>query len=285
MSFIKKNYHDWFFSEHPNSTLSAVRFFLGLYVIVVTLDIIPVSDLLLTSQGVMPSGLYALPDNWIKPLLYLLIFLGATLAASFQTRITTALIIILFWKLIDQNPYIWFGAEHVAYFFSIWTLFLRSPRQKLSSSEWGDWPIRAIQAQTSIIYVVTGIKKLITPTWQNGTALHYAIQGFAQYSDASWLGHKLAPLFRIGNYFTLVIEILFPIIWISPFRLPFLAMIFTLHLGIDLLFPVRGFSIIMMAGLCSFLNAADWLTLGKFINSLKSLGIRFRAQSKPSQSS
>ena len=109
------------------------------------------------------------------------------------------------------------------------------------------WPLRMIQIQLALIYVVSGFWKLVDPAWRNGTALWIALDSplFSRFGPP-----PLAPqgLFAVATLVVALWEFLFPLlIWWNRTRCPALAMGVALHSSILVFMNIGVFPLAMLA--------------------------------------
>jgi hypothetical protein len=183
----------------------------------------------------------------------------------------------------ERGPFITFGADLVMNCIGFWVLFLncgrvwsidsllRSPAASDGGRPIEFWPVKAIQIQVAMVYLVTGIAKLPTQPWQDGSAVYYAIQVGSVFKGhpPSWIvSHHHALL--LMTYATLAIEISIPfLLFYRPTRFWAILAGFAMHSGIDLFMSIRFFSLAMYVGYLSYIDRSDW-------NRLQSLAIQVR---------
>ena len=127
--------------------------------------------------------------------------------------------------------------------------------------------IRCLQIHVCIIYLASGLSKLLGPAWWNGTAIwgtianyEFAPMQFEIYlSFLRFLGNHplLADIFMTGGgLFTLTFEIGYAfLIWRPKLRWCYLAGAITLHAGIGLFMGLKTFSLLMLVLNMAFLCA------------------------------
>jgi hypothetical protein len=188
------------------------------------------------------------------------------------TRLSFLLTYLTMFLFRERGPFMTFGADLVMNCIGLWLLFLDSGRawaidnllwRRCEISDDGQvefWPVRAIQIQVALIYLVTGLKKLPTTPWQDGSAVYYALQvgNIIKGQPPSWiLGHR--ALLAFMNYGTLFVELSVPfMLFYRPLRVWAFALCILMHTGIDLFMSIRFFSLTMYLGFLSFLDSADW---------------------------
>jgi hypothetical protein len=132
------------------------------------------------------------------------------------------------------------------------------------------WPLRLIQIQVCLIYLVTGLWKLMNAAWRDGTAMHYVLQNnqftrfavpvlglsttFMTYSVVAWeIGFTFLVLHHVTRKWVLTIGVL-------------------MHLGMWLVLELGPFSWIMLASYVAFLDR-EWM-----IQKLEKLQTRLPAR-------
>jgi len=276
----------WFFEIGDARTAAALRIGLCAWYLLVLWDFYPAMSLLFGHAGLFGtlerfpyrlSGfqylLYTHNSDtdlriwfWSSVLVAVMGLLG--LFSRLSVLLTYASMILF----RERGPFITFGADLVMNCVGLWILFLdcgrawsidnliRARRHSEADRLIELWPVKAIQIQVALVYLVTGIVKLPTRPWQDGSAVYYAIQvgSVLKGHPSSWLVHHHDVLLFM-TYATLVIEASIPfLLFYRPMR--FWAMLagFAMHSGIDLFMSIRFFSLAMYVGYISFIDRNDW---------------------------
>jgi uncharacterized membrane protein YphA (DoxX/SURF4 family) len=117
------------------------------------------------------------------------------------------------------------------------------------------WPLRLMRFQIAVIYLNSGLGKMYSPAWRDGSALHYVLQlnTFARFPQG--LPPEWDWVATAGTYVTLIWEIAFPFLILHRLsrRLALLLGVL-LHLGMALTMEVGLFSWVMLAGYIAFLD-------------------------------
>jgi hypothetical protein len=128
-----------------------------------------------------------------------------------------------------------------------------------------NFAIRLMQIHFCVIYLASGLSKLMGSAWWNGTAIwgtvanpEFAALHLRYYHDTiSWLArHRVLWELSMtgGAMFTLVLEIGFPfLVWNRRLRWLMVIGAVLLHTGIALFMGLVGFSLMMLALLVSFI--------------------------------
>ncbi len=128
--------------------------------------------------------------------------------------------------------------------------------------------IRLMQIHFCIIYLASGLSKLVGSAWWNGTAIwgtvanpEFAALHLQRYHDLlAWLAsHRVLWELSMtgGTMFTLILEIGFPfLVWNRRLRWLMVIGSVLLHTGIALFMGLVGFSLMMLALLVAFIPPA-----------------------------
>lgn len=211
------------------------------------------------------------------------------LLIGYHSRLMALLNFICLASFQMRNTFIMSGADNVLSVLSFWAIFLplgacysvdnlqKRWRNYLVSRHVPDlrprpgpplayaWPVRLLQLQIGLIYLMNTILKLPSPVWRNGHVLHYLFQ-FDAYvlPPGRWLLHTFPlPVLQLLDYWTLFIEGTFILLIFLPFWQPkakvfALGNVALLHLGIAFTTVLGRFSLIML-GLQTVLWEAEWL--------------------------
>lgn len=104
--------------------------------------------------------------------------------------------------------------------------------------------LRAVNAQTALSYLASGLAKLVSSTWRSGEALELILRT-QQYGDsrtAHWI--KQHPsLSKLLTWFTITWETAYPIVYLLPSdkARAFLTGVKTIHLGIAVVMGLPRF--------------------------------------------
>jgi hypothetical protein len=299
---------DWWFGQVDSRPISAFRIVLALLLLKDALYDLTLTRDFLSDSGIVPRSVFtnglgrsarfslmdALPYPWMATAFILLwIAVLLMLLVGYRTRLMSILNVVMILSIHERNLFILNGADTVFRVLSIWCIFLplgqyysvdalraRLARYRLSraladlrptDSPRTGWafPLRIAQFQIAIIYVFTGVFKIIQPgAWRTGLALYYAFQlKSLTLPTGDWLGAN-APLWMLGvmNYQTLFTELGFALFVFSPFFQPFLrkaglALGAILHFGIAVTMAISNFSMAMWASYLLFFEPGwiEWL--------------------------
>ena len=287
MITLVTNLRSWFFSRGDPRTAAALRIaFCGIYLFMIW-DFHPVMHTLFDAGGLFGppaldasgsfslGGFYrlahgALLDKWY----YASVLVTVLALVGYRTRWTLALTygsLILFQT---RGNFVIFGADLVLRSCGLWLLFLRTDavwavdrlRSGNAASAIPDWPVKAVQIQCALIYLITFLCKIGTRPWQDGSAVYYALQvGDVMFGQAFALLKPYHGVFPLLTYGSLVFEGAFPfLVFYRPTRNLALLSGVGFHMGIDVMMSIRFFALTMYLGYASFLTGADWDWLATF---------------------
>ena len=130
-------------------------------------------------------------------------------------------------------------------------------------------PLRLIRFQLALIYLSSGLWKLYSPLWRDGSALHYVLNNnqfqrfpFSVPPDWEWA-------LTVGTYLTLFWELAFafclPFTWT---RRAVLVIGVLVHIGMIVAIEIGPFSYVMLSGYVAFLDPSFVATLSSRIRPL-----------------
>lgn len=217
----------------------------------------------------------------------ILIALALLFIAGFATRIVTPLL-LLFWVSLSTNSvFLTNGGDVVIRLVLLFCVFANLSRH-WSLDEW--WRRRRSVAsiypkvitrlfptwvsaaahntalvlcgyQVVLIYVNSGIFKLMGAEWLDGSALYYALQldvfrVFPVLSDMAW---QVTPFVAVGSWVSIWAQLLFPLLLLwRPSRYAALMVIMGMHFGIGLFLGLWPFSLVMIALDLVFVRDSSW---------------------------
>ncbi|HEX5857502.1 MAG TPA: HTTM domain-containing protein [Microbacterium sp.] len=115
--------------------------------------------------------------------------------------------------------------------------------------------------QVLLVYVNSGVYKLMGEEWLEGSALYYAFnldvfRVFPALSDLAW---QITPFVLVGSWISIWAQLLFPVLLLwRPTRYAALLIIMGMHFGIGLFLGLWPFSIAMIALDLVFVRDASW---------------------------
>lgn len=309
MTQLKRDLDHWFFARCDARVAAGLRIGLCATYLLMLWDIRPVLALLFGHAGLYGTlEPFPFALDRIQYLLFVynspaaleLWFWGSVLAAGcgvlgLWPRLTVPLTYFSMLLFRERGPFITFGADLVLNCIGLWVLFLDTQgasslgraRDSACTRSVEGWPVRAIQIQVALIYLVTGLAKLQTVPWQDGSAVYYALQVGSVTKTAPpelLLGQRW--LLILMTYGTLVIELSVPFILLAyrPLRGYAVAACVALHSGIDLLMSIRFFGLVMYVGLWSFVPASLLDALAAACRRARAdKGLSFRTDRQPAR--
>lgn len=257
----------WFHSE-PAYTLGIVRVAFGALVFIWSLEIGQDLYNRFGTQGFVPKPpsrqflwtifeLYpsdsALFAGWI-----VLMVSSVALMLGWHSRLAAILVFLLVLSFERRNPWIFNGGDaliRMEAFFMVLApcgaaLSLDQRRRTgsfFSAQEREMWVLRLMQVQLSVIYLSTVVAKLRGDTWQNGTAVSYALrlEDMLLLPTPAWLS-ETALIAQALTWGTLLIEVgIGVLVWNKRWRLRVLLLGVVLHLVIMLTMAIGFFSFAM----------------------------------------
>lgn len=201
----------------------------------------------------------------------LYLFALINLMAGFCTRFSAGMSWFLHWVFMNTSSYTNYGVDVFAHIFLFYLIFIPSGRawsmdKKLWEGKNRSWTarisLRILQLHLCLVYLSSGLDKIVGPQWQNGEVIWRSLMlpVYNQY-DFSWLA-GLPWLAKALSWGSLAIELGYSVfIWPSLTRKSWVAMTVGLHLGITLFLGLHMFGILMMTftwalfGLTAKLNA------------------------------
>ncbi|WP_442574535.1 HTTM domain-containing protein [Microbacterium sp. F51-2R] len=217
----------------------------------------------------------------------ILVALALLFLAGFASRVVTPLL-LLFWIALSTNcVFLTNGGDVVIRLALLFCIFANLSRHWSIDAWWcrrrgvaSVYPIAVTRRipdwltatahntavilcgyQVVLIYVNSGIFKLMGKEWVEGSALYYALnldvfRVFPVLSDIAW---QITPFVAVGSWISIWAQLLFPvlILW-RPTRYAALLVIMAMHLGIGLLLGLWPFSLAMMALDLVFIRDSSW---------------------------
>jgi hypothetical protein len=237
---------------------------------------LPIAGIFYSDSGVAPRAAVwqvsaaqpfhlSLMDGLSQPWMATVFFLAwagvaVGLLLGFRTRRMLLLNFLFVLSIYRRNPFIVSGADDILRVLSFWLLFIPLNRHfsldrllsgdkqpAVSGKPVPGWPatyafpVRLIQLQIALIYLATGLFKLLGQPWREGTAVFYVLQLDSLLLPlGKWLAAgSPAWLLQILTYQVVLLEVAFPILVFVPLGQPALrflglAMAGLMHLGIAL---------------------------------------------------
>jgi len=268
----------FWFAPQPTSTLALVRIAFGLVVLGWSVALLPVAGALFRPGGAQPAppayepGMWGVLNAWNSDavavaLLVALIAAAAAVTVGFLTRLAALVVFVGLISLHARNPFVLNSGDTLlrgtAFFlllapagasFSV-DAFLRRGRAALTEfPARAPWALRLIQVQLSILYLSSAWSKVRGTTWNDGTALGYAL-GLDDLRRLPFPHFLLdsAAIMNALTWGTLVLEVSIGVlIWNRVLRPYAIAAGLALHLGIDYSLRVGFFGLAIVVSYVAF---------------------------------
>jgi len=240
---------------------------------------------------------------WTMHLIALSFFVALTI--GYQTRIASLGAWLFTLSYIHRNPastfgldqinamlalYLMLGPSGAAFSMDAWLARRRAqdPAQPLIGA---NVAVRLIQCHMCVIYLFSGLAKVVGSSWWDGEALWLALSNQEyQTLDLSFLASWPMAI-NFLTQATVLWEVFFIVlIWSPRWRPLILAMSLFVHLGIGVALGMMTFGLVMVIGCASFLEPADVRAGLAFVrnqftnwgNARPSNSMRQNLRSKPS---
>jgi hypothetical protein len=276
MTSFVRGWERFWFEPVATSTLALVRIAFGLVMIGWTLALLPDLFSLFSQEGISPIQprqlgwglLLTFPsDDAVLGVWAALLLSSILLLVGLGTRLAAAVLFVCLLSFTRRNILVLnsgdFVLQHVALF-----LALSPAGASVSVDRWlqerrrfwefpvrAPWALRLLQVQLSVIYFASVWAKVRGETWNDGTAVSYALRldDLARFPVPDFL--TTTPIFaNLLTYGTLAVELGVAIlIWVPSVRLYAAAAGILLHLSIDYALSVGFFSMAMMILYLAFL--------------------------------
>jgi hypothetical protein len=266
----------FWFEPEATSTLALVRIALGLVVIAWALSLAGDLFAFFGPEGIQPSPPVA-PGAWgvlgIVPgdlavgLLYAALLLGAIcLTVGFRARLSALIVFVCLLSFERRSPFVINAGDQLLRILAFY-LMLAPSGAALSLDRWwrGDrvwefparapWALRLIQFQLSFVYLAAVWAKVRGTTWNDGTAISYALRlaDLERFPVPGFLT-DLPAFSTLLTYGTLAIELSLGIlVWNRRLRPWVLGLGVLMHLGIEWSLRVGFFTLAVFVMYVAFL--------------------------------
>ncbi|KQQ49739.1 MULTISPECIES: HTTM domain-containing protein [unclassified Plantibacter] len=222
-----------------------------------------------------------------------LIVLGVLFLIGWQTRFVTPVLLVFWVGLATNSTVLTNGGDTILRITLLFLVFAnlsrhwsvdawlarrrgREPRPllrgRLAIPEWlgnaaNNTAVLLCGYQIMLVYVNSGIYKLMGPEWREGTAFYYSLvldvfRPFPALSDLAW---QIAPFVWVATFLSVWVQLLFPVLvlW-RPTRIVALGFTILMHLGIGLFLGLWPFSLAMIALDLLFVRDRTWVATGRW---------------------
>ncbi|MGI9120474.1 MAG: HTTM domain-containing protein [Acidimicrobiales bacterium] len=281
----------FWFAPTPTSTLAVVRIAYGAVLLAWTLSLSFDLTAFFSTSGVVPDrprppwtwSLFDLfpSDGAVLVVFGLLVAAAVCLLVGYRTRLAALVAMVCLLSFQARNPYalnsgdillrvigfyLVFAPAGAALSVDRWRLAPRSPWWAFP--ERAPWALRLIQLQLSAMYGFAVWAKLRGTTWNEGTAVSYALrlQDLVRIPVPPSITQSLA-ISNALTFGTLATEVaLTTLVWNRRARPWVLALGVVMHVLIDLTITVGFFSFAVFVGYLAFVPAetmSRWLLAGR----------------------
>lgn len=249
----------------------------------------PYDDFLRYLRQHHAHSLYQLSTDrmYFEWLYHLTILVALAYLVGYRTRITGALLAVLYWSLFIRNPFITNGGDNVLRLDLFYLMFAntgayfswdakrqhRRPdetepsllRQMLSALH--NAAVLAVMIQLAMVYFTAGMYKVMGSMWQDGTAIYYATRVnefyWPGYSEWIW---KYDTVVVLLSYATVLFQVSFPFLLLNRYtKYAAVSFAITMHIGIALFMGLVEFSGVMIGSEMIFLTDRDFRRIGSAI--------------------
>lgn len=278
--------------NHFRNYLSLFRVFICLLIFNKMHDLWGNISILLSNDGFYshPKNLYeylGLNTSIIlensKFLILIIVFTLVLLLFGIGKKITA---LVLFFEIYFIDSYvspILNGGDNLLIFILMYFIFTNSYEKfvitkKTEHSEISNFisnlAVYSMLIHLCYVYFITGIHKIHSDVWFNGTAIYYILNLERFQSPISYLIKDNGFITTISTYLTLIFEMFFCVlVWIKSFRNIILIFGIFLHLGIFLFMMIFDFEIFFISLYGFFLTNNEWesffLKLNNYTNLIK----------------
>jgi Vitamin K-dependent gamma-carboxylase len=251
--------------------------------------------------------MFAVGSNGVFELLYVLaIVVGLLMVAGVRTRLVSIAFMLFVTGFQGRNMNILDPSDEILLIVSFYLVFMRAgehwsvdswlrarraaagkPPRTLGAAGTGlaelgearrrlvtlahNCAVLGVAFQMCLIYGAAALWKVQGNTWQDGSALYYALRlGWSSPWPglANWLGSHSFMVAAI-TYFTIFLQMGFPfVLFTKRLKYVFLVMLLGMHLGIAVLLGLPWFSAMMIVGDSVFLPEAFWRAVGRGVARL-----------------
>lgn len=288
----------FWFAPTPTSTLAVVRIAYGIVLVAWTLSLSFDASPFLSTSGLVPerprppwtwSVLDWFPSDAAVGVVFALLLAAAVgVLIGYRTRLAAAVVVVCLLSLHTRNPFVINSGDALLRVFGVY-LALAPAGTALSVDRWRQRPrrpfwdfpersplaLRLMQLQLSAMYLFAVWAKLRGTTWNNGTAVSYAlrVEEVSRIDLPAWFTQSVAVSNAL-TFGTLATEVaLATLVWNRRARPWVLGLGVAMHLLIDLSITVGFFSFVVFVGYLAFVPAD---TMSRWI-----LAVRDRLRRSP----
>ena len=270
----------FWFAPEPTSTLALIRIAFGLLVTVWTVSLIPDLYAFFGEEGVYANGPTRVDpgvwnplgwwrsDTWLLIVFLVLLVAGITLTLGLFTRVSAVLVFLGLMAFSRRNLWVHNSGDGLIRIMALFLALapagasLSLDRLRKARDRFWEFPSRApvalrlMQLQLSLLYFSTVWQKVRGETWNDGTAVSYAmrIADIERFAPPAFVTDSVL-LANVMTFGTLLTELSIAIlVWNRKARPWILLVGVGFHFGIDLTIRVGLFSFALYVLYLSFLN-------------------------------
>ncbi len=283
MSRSDRGWTGFWFEPVATSTLALVRICFGLLTFAWTISLTPDLSAFFTRGGIFPAqitgpGVWGvlgpLTGGWAVVGVYAALLVGSlALAAGCWTRLAAAIVFVGLLSLERRNPWVFNGGDALLRLIAFYLMLApagaslsvdRLRRHRDAFWEFparAPWALRLLQIQLSVVYIAGVWDKVQGASWNNGTAVSYALRvsDIAGLPVPAFLSHTPVVV-NILTFGTLATELALGIlVWNRRLRPRVLLVGVAFHLSIGWAIRVGFFGLAMFVLYVSFVDP-DWAT-------------------------
>lgn len=295
---------DTFFGQTGTRAVSLFRIVFSLQLLKLALYYLPLGTLFLSDAGIAPRQaildatfvnspsilfLFGAPV-FVQSVLLLWIGVICCLLVGYRTRTMAVLNVILLMSVQGRNIFLLDSGDVLTRLLSFWLIFtpaaahysvdsfrkrvrrydatrhLSDLQPPTDSIQMYTFPIRLLQLQFLLVYIVTALHKLTGPVWLRGEGVWYALQHETLLQPTGRFVFEVSPLWLLQgmSWYTVIVELILPCLLVtqvfqSRLRAFGIVLGVLLHVGIGTLMAIPNFSVVMCIGYLLFFEDR-WIT-------------------------
>ncbi|HWH11695.1 MAG TPA: HTTM domain-containing protein [Solirubrobacteraceae bacterium] len=287
MRSVARRWDDFWFEPVATSTLGVLRICFGLVVFAWTVSLAPDLSAFFSSAGIVGAqptapGVWGVlgiaPGGDVVLVLYAALLVASVgLAAGWRTRLASVVVFVGLLSFERRDPWVFNSGDGLLRVIAFYVM-LAPAGAAVSVDRWrrererfwefpsrAPWALRLMQIQLSVIYLGGVWDKLQGTTWNDGTAVSYALRvsDLAALPVPGFLSHSPVVV-NLLTFGTLATEIAIGIlVWNRSLRRWVLSAGVVFHLAIGWAIRVGFFSLGMLVLYLAFLDP-DW-TAGRLL--------------------
>ena len=298
MTGVARAWERFWFDPQSTTTLGVLRIATGFVLLFFAGATLPDYSAYVSSDGFLPQSpsiewafnLYGLSSSmgWAWLLFAVFVVSSVAFLVGFHARLAGVLALAVLLSLQRRQPFV-FNAGDVLLRLLLLFLVLAPAGAALSLDRWravrgsvsefwqsprrAPWALRLIQIQVSIVYLVTVWAKVRGTTWNDGTAISYALRltDLTRFSVPGFVVDS-PGISNLLTWATLAIELgIGVLVWNRRARPVVLLLGVIFHLSIHLSLLVGLFSLVM---LCCYLAFVDGEAMDRLLARVRDRSAR-----------